>query len=78
MASETITLTTVCAGGNHLVFTGTGAKEMTVPALLTDLTDPVTEEEAIAFAKVIAKLARAGRTLAQTKTLLQAGVTVTV
>ncbi len=78
MTTETITLTHVCSGGNHLTLTGTGAKSATVPALLDELTSPITEEEMLAFAKVIAKMAKAGRTFAQAKNLLEAGVVVTV
>jgi hypothetical protein len=76
--SETVTLTSVCAGGGHLVFTGTGAKSATVNAVLDDLTEPLTDEEMLAFVKVIVKMAKAGRTLSAAKTLLQAGVAVTV
>lgn len=78
MASETITLTTVCAGGNHLLLTLTGAREATTVLELADLSTAVTDDEIVAFCKVIAKLAKAGRTNAQARTLLQAGVTVNV
>lgn len=78
MASEIVTLTAVCSGGNHLTITGSGAKALTVIVHMDDLSTPVTNDEAEAFVKVIAKLAKAGRTVAQAKTLLQAGVTVTV
>ena len=40
--------------------------------------DPYTEQEVEAFLKLICKLAKKGRTNAQARTLLQAGVTVTV
>lgn len=78
MASETVTLTDICPGGNHLTFTGTGAKAMTTIVNLDDLSTVVTDDEAAAFVKVIGKLAKAGRTNAQAKTLLQAGVTITL
>lgn len=78
MTTETITLTAICSGGNHLTFTATGAKAMVVPADLSSLSDPITDEDAAAFVKVIAKMAKNGRTVAQARTLLQAGVTVTV
>jgi hypothetical protein len=78
MASVTITLTSVCPGGGHLRFAISGAASGSIHSMLTDLTDAVTEPEVEAFIKVVSKLARSGRTLAQAKTLLQAGVTVTV
>jgi len=78
VAAVTITLAGVCSGGNHLRFTISGAASGTVDAELSDLTAPVTETEREAFIKVLVKLARSGRTLAQTRSLLQSGVTVTV
>ncbi len=78
MTTETITLTAICPGGNHLTFTGSGAKDIIVRADLDSLGDAVTDDDAAAFVRVICKMAKAGRTNAQAKTLLQAGVTVTV
>ena len=45
---------------------------------LDDLAVPLTAEDADAFLRVITKLVKKGRTVAQAKTLLQAGVTVSV
>lgn len=78
MASETVTLTSICAGGNHLTFTLTGAKEAAHVLELSSISEPLTDAEIEGFLKCVAKLARQGRTLAQARTLLQAGVTVTV
>lgn len=78
MASVTITLTGACSGGNHLRFTASGAASGVIDAELHELTEPVTEAERVAFVKVVAKLARSGRTLAQAKSVLQTGVTVSV
>jgi len=78
MASVTITLSAICSGGQHLTFSVTGAKVLTVPGMLSDISEPVSDEEAQAFVKVITKLAKAGRTAPQARTLLQAGVVVTV
>lgn len=78
MSAVTFTLTSICAGGNHLTFTVTGDKSGTVRVDLSDLTQPITDEDALLFCRVIARLARMGRTQAQARTLLQAGVTVTV
>ncbi len=78
MTTETITLTAICPGGNHLTLTATGAKAFAFVADLDSLNDQVTDEEGLAFVKVIAKMAKNGRTNAQAKVLLQAGVTITV
>ena len=78
MTTLTTTLTAICSGGNHLTFTISGAKSATVPVNLSDLTDPITDEDVVSFCKTIARMAKNGRTMQQAKTLLQAGVTVTV
>lgn len=78
MSAITLTLTATCPGGNHLTFGVTGDKVLTFPAAISELSDPITNEDAVAFAKIIAKMARAGRTIPQARTLLQNGITVTV
>lgn len=78
MASETVTLTTICGSGGHLTFTLAGARAATVNMMVDELTSPVSDEDIVAFCKVISKLARIGRTAAQARALLQSGVTVTV
>lgn len=78
MTTETITLTYVCPGGNHLTFNGTGAKTIAVDTDFATITTPISDDEAEAFAKVIAKMAKAGRTNAQARAILEAGVTITV
>lgn len=78
MASLTITLTDICSGGNHLKFEVTGARTQTIHGLRDEMSEPVTEEEAAAFLKVVCKLAKSGRTVAQARTVLQNGVTVNI
>ena len=78
MSAVTITLTAICSGGNHLTFTATGDYADTLRNELAELTEPLTDAEKAAFIKVIAKLARMGRTQNQARILLQGGVTVTV
>ena len=78
MSAVTVTLTSICSGGGHLTFTVTGDVTRTQMLDLSVLTDPATEQEVEAFLKLICKLAKKGRTNAQARTLLQAGVTVTV
>lgn len=78
MTTLVVTLTDICSGGNHLTFGVTGAKEMTLPGVLGEMLEPITDEEAHAFVKIICKMAKGGRTLVQARNLLQAGVTITV
>lgn len=77
MASLTVTASAICGGGNHVTFAVTGAKTATVKAEINDMQDPVTDEDLESFVKVLCKLCRAGKTNAQLKTALQAGLTVT-
>lgn len=77
MTTITTTLTNVCAGGDHLTFSLTGAKVLTVVANASDLSAPITDDEAAAFVKCIAKLCKVGKTVTQTKAALTAGIVVT-
>lgn len=78
MASETVTLTTICAGNNHLEFTLSGAKSGVVRMTLDELSEEISREDAEAFCRVITRLVKIGKTNAQARTVLQAGVTVVV
>lgn len=78
MTTIVITVTKFCAGGGHAHVAVTGAKTYALDVEVAGFTDPVTDEEATAFLKVIAKMAKAGRTNQQAATLLLGGVTVTV
>ena len=76
MASETVTLTAICAGGEHLTFTLTGARSATARTNLAEMTEAISDEDIMVFCRVIAKLARIGRTQNQARTFLQNGVTI--
>jgi hypothetical protein len=80
MTTATITLRSICAGGNHLTFgvTVDGQQEMRRVIDLAHAQEPLTEDDAQAFLKIVAKMAMRGRTINQARTLLQAGVTVVV
>lgn len=80
MARFTITLPPdgVCSGGNHLTFRVTGDRTATVRMDLSQITPALTEEDAEAFCRLIARLVKSGRTVAQARALLQAGVTVEI
>ena len=80
MTTATITLKSVCAGGNHLHFgvTVNGGSERIVNTDNDTVLAPLTDDEKAAFVKVCAKLYKIGRTANATKTAFQAGVTVTL
>lgn len=78
MASITVTLTGICAGGNHVTLSITGDRTATLRGDVDQLKDALTEEDVLGFAKVVTRMARQGKTLAQWRTAMQAGVTVTV
>ena len=78
MGTVTLQLTSQCSGGGHLTFTMTG--DVTGEGTLSvdeidEFLNSVGRKELLA---VILRLAKIGRTPAQVKTLLQAGVTVTI
>lgn len=73
-----VQLTHAYSGGNHFTFAITGDKTATVPLTRDEITQPITDDDVVAFLRVITKMARTGRTNNQAKTLLEAGVTVTV
>jgi hypothetical protein len=77
VASITIKATAVCAGGDHITFDVSGAAARTVVLTRQDLMEALTEEDLDAFIKGVAKLAKVGKTLAQWRTAMQTGVTVT-
>ena len=82
MTTLTVTLTDACSdhagGGEHLTFSLTGFKTATVASTRSDLSEPLTQADADEFVRIVARMAKAGRTLAQANTLLRAGVTVTI
>jgi len=77
MASVTITAAGICAGGNHLHLTVTGAKTASVRLDLEDMAAPITDDDLASFVRVLCRLCKSGKTPAQAKAALQAGVTVT-
>jgi len=78
MSAVIIQLTGICSGGNHLTFTASGDLSRSMVIDLNDLSAPITEQDAAAFIRVVARLAKLGRTNAQARALLQTGATVTV
>lgn len=81
MTTATITLRSICAGGNHLtvgVVAVDGGQELRRVLDLEHIQESLTEDEAQAFLKIVGKMAMRGRTINQARTLLQAGVTLVV
>lgn len=78
MSTVTVRLSSICAGGNHLTFNVSGDASLSQIVSLSMLSEPIDEQDVVAFLSVLCRLAKRGRTLAQARTLLQAGVTVTV
>jgi hypothetical protein len=80
MATVLLKLEHVCAGGGHvtisLALNGTpkGEWELWADDLLADITD----EEVEAFAKLLIRAHKVGRTKAEVRTDLQTGLTVEV
>lgn len=76
MASLTLTLTDVCAGGEHLTITVTGARSGVWRTTRSELGDAVPTMEEVC--RMLMKLYSVGKTPLQVKTALQAGITITV
>ena len=76
MAAITVTLTSVCSGGGHLKFNITGDVTATVNAMFEDITGVISDEDKIAFVKTLTKIVKIGRTNAQAKAALEAGITI--
>jgi len=78
MSSVTIRLTNTCIGGGHLQFVVTGDAIASIPIQTTHISESISEEDIIIFVKMIIRLAKIGRTLAQTRALLQTGITIVI
>lgn len=78
MAAATITWTGQCAGGGHVTLGVTGAKTFSVQMTTDEMLGAITDDEMKAFFKVFVRFVKVGKTAAQAKTALQAGVTVSV
>ncbi len=78
MASATITLQSVCAGGDHVVLRLTvGAQTFDFNYNIDDLNDPITPEERQQAVSIITRFHCGGMTKAQAKTeLTSPGISV--
>ena len=79
MTTLTTSLNSICAGGGHLriAFDVDGAARM-VHLETAFIQEPITEDDLETFTRVWLKLYKKGKTLAATRTGLQAGFTVTI
>lgn len=78
MASVTLTLTGACSGGGHLTLAMTGDVSGSEVYDVSEIRDLVNSVGRVELASAILRLAQVGRTNAQLRTLLQAGITVTI
>lgn len=80
MSIVTTTLQSVCSGGNHLTFRISldGGQNWTRVMELDHIRQEVLPEDMDTFLRIIAKLALRGRTVQQARSLLTAGVTLTI
>jgi hypothetical protein len=79
MASVTIQVTAVCAGGDHATVKLTkDGQSRSVQMLVPELRSAITQDDVEAFAKVALRMLSEGKTLVQFKTAAQTGFTVIV
>lgn len=78
MSTLTLTLVDQCTGGSHLQFVLSGDRSAQRVMDRSEIEEPLTDQDLEAFIRIITRMARAGRTLNQARTLLANGVTITV
>lgn len=80
MATVVITLESVCAGGGHanISVSVNGVNKGTFPVLADDVLSPLPDADVPTVLAALVKLRMIGRTKAQVRSDLQAGLTVTV
>jgi len=78
-ATVNIKVTSLCAAGNHAVVDLTkSGQTRQVNISVAEMNTALTNDDIEAFARVALKLAKEGRTLAQLRTMAQAGFDVSV
>ncbi len=77
MGTLTLTKTRECDDGTHVTISITGDFNGTITIYSPDVVAPFTEDEKEAFLKGVLRLAKKGRTVAQLKTALTTGLTIT-
>lgn len=74
----TLRITEVCAGGEHVTVTVTGDASMTARLSVAEIREPLSAEDKETFVRVLLRAYAQGKTKAQVKAGLQAGVVVTL
>jgi len=77
MATITITRTQVCPANNHVTLAVSGDRSTTIRTSIDEMLEPVTPSDIEAAIKVLLKLHSSGKTRAQMRAALLAGITVT-
>jgi hypothetical protein len=80
MANFEIKAVSICAAGDHvrLQVSVNGTPRAVYDAEVSEILKNIEADEAIRFALMLARMVAVGKTKAQTKTALQAGVTVSM
>lgn len=78
MGTITVTKTRECADGTHLTISITGDYNGTFNFYAPDLMEPITNEDREAFLRVLLRLCKKGKTMAQVKNALNNGITVSI
>lgn len=78
MGSITLTKTRECADGTHLTISITGDFTGTINFYAPDLMEPITNDDREAFLRVLLRLCKKGKTMAQVKNALNNGITVSI
>lgn len=80
MATVTLTTTRICSGGNHFTIelSVDGVVRATKTYEGTDLVDAVSDVDAEDVIPVLIRMHKLGKTNAQVRTALLAGITITV
>jgi hypothetical protein len=78
MATMQLKASSFCAADNHFTLTASGDVSFVTRYEVGEFLAPLTDDEKTAFLKALVRFAKIGRTSAQVKTALTAGVTVTI
>lgn len=78
MAQITLTATNFCDGGTHADLTVTGDASYASHWTLEDIRDTITDDEKLAFLKVLIRIGAIGRTNQQVRNALTAGWTINI
>ena len=78
MGTITVRKTRECADGTHISIAVTGDYNGTFNFYAPDLLEPITDDDREVFLKVLLRLCKKGKTMAQVKNALNNGITVII